>query len=617
MKNLRAIPWLLGLLLVTAGAEAQVALPLEFRQPQTTHNYSDQRGVPISQTAGTPPGSSGQQPTGNESTGIFVTPTPGQFRGFISFGAIPGLKQGDWLASSNSVTLQAGTTPFSGAVAVEMQLPRAVSDGTVIMVLRRAQIGAPYMSRQVSFAFGSVIAPPSKDEAGLLLSAANAGGYWLPEPHTTNGHTNSGYYWSPHARLVYASQAGPLAITWVKAAPIPLAQVVNYSNPNGSPSFRTNGANKFLLYTERYIVSGAAAKPPREMYWTQKGFRLGKSIVVPTARVGAVNVVYNNNFPRTVVTEYSGVGSTSPTDGSTNAVLQELRTLWYDEGQGAIYAYNAEGRVFVELLGDKRPDGTTYNPLGTEIVDVVKQPTPLDVTVELGERIIPPEGASLDDLRPDPVNQATGQSYAYQHNPNGTDKVEYYGTHETRNLNDYLVHWMETGEAGLFWPKLFGRYKLVWPTAVGKYSLYLRPTVATDAEAQLTAVPMQPENAPFIEYQDPLDFPRAKFTPDFKFYTFLDPSQPVHRSLLRFTSGENIGFERVFSWLDGNLRSTNFASSPIATNMDAWNGTTFEWPSALQAPRVVNQTAIVGERINAPSGEAGSITDQPYLAGHI
>ncbi len=617
MKNLRAIPWLLGLLLVTAGAEAQVALPLEFRQPQTTDNYSDLRGVPISQTAGTPPGSSGQQPTGNESTGVFVTPTPGQFRGFISFGAIPGLTQADWLAVSNSATLQAGTTPFSGAVATEMRLPRAVSDGAVLMVLRQAQIGAPFMSRQASFAFGSVIAPPLKNEGGLLLGDANATGYWLPEPHTLNGHTNSGYYWSPHARLVYASQAGPLAITWVKATPIPVAQVVNYSNPNGSPSFRTNGANKFLLYTERYIVSGAAAKPPKEMYWTQKGFRLGKPIVVPTARVGAVNVVYNNNFPRTVPSEYAGVGSTSPTDGSTNAVLQELRTLWYEEGQGTIYAYNAEGRVFVELLGDLRSDGKTYTPLGTEIVDVIKQPTPMDLTVELGERIIPPDGGSLDELRPSPVNQATSQPFAYQHDINGTDRTEYFGTHETHNLNDYLVHWMETGEAGLLWPKLFGRYKLVWPTAVAKYSLYLRPTVATDADAQLTAVPMQPENAPFIEYQDPLDFPRARFTPDFKFYTFLTPAQPVHRSLLRFTSGENIGFERVFSWLDGNLRSTNFAASSIATNMDAWNGNTFEWPNELQAPRVVNLTAVVGERINAPSGEPGSLTDQPYLAGYI
>jgi len=32
----------------------------------------------------------------------------------------------------------------------------------------------------------------------------------LPEPFTTTGHTNTGYYWSPNARKVYAIQPGPI-----------------------------------------------------------------------------------------------------------------------------------------------------------------------------------------------------------------------------------------------------------------------------------------------------------------------------------------------------------------------------------------------------------------------
>jgi len=617
MKNLRAIPWVLGLLLGTVGALAQ-ALPLEFQQQQTTYNYSDQRGVPIYSTNDLPRGSNGSPPGGNESTGVFVPPTAGQFRNFLFFGGVAGLKNSDWLAVSNTASLKAGTTAFSGLVAQQMKLPVALSNNVVVMVLRRAQIGAPYLSRRVSFAFGSIIPPPPTDEKGTLLSGPNAASYWLPEPFTTNGHTNSGYYWSPHARLVYAVQPGPLLITWVKSSPIPEATVTNWVNLLGTVSFRTNSGNKFQLYTESYIVSGGAVKPPRKMYWTQKGFQsIGKPIVVPTARVGAVNVVYNNNFPKAVASEFVGVGGTSPTDGSTNATLQELRTLWYDQAQGSIYAYNAEGRVFVELLGDLRNDGQTYAPLGTEIVDVSKQAIPSDVVIELAERIIPPEGGSLGELKPEPLNQATGQTFAFQHNPKGGDKVQYYATHETKNLNDYLVHWMEAGEAGLFWPKLFGRYQLVWPTEVVKYSLYVRPAVATDAEAQKTAVAMEPENAPFIEYQDPLDAPRANFTPDFKFYTFLEASQPVHRTLLRFTSAENIGFERVFSWLEGNLRTTNFASSSIATNLVGWNGTTFVWPNELVAPRVVNQTVPVGQRINPPVGEYGSTPGQTYLAGYL
>jgi hypothetical protein len=281
-----------------------------------------------------------------------------------------------------------------------------------------------------------------------------------------------------------------LNVTWVKAASYNTGNLpVAYTNPSGSERFRTNGANVFLLYSQNYLVSGSAVKPPRKMYWTQKSFQnIGKPISVPTARVGAVNIVYNNNFPLSVTNEYVGIGSTSPTDGTTNAPLPELRTLWFEQQQGNIYAYNAEGRVFLELLGDLRPDGRTYEPLGTEVVDVFKQPVPVDVTVELGERIVPPEGNDLETLVPEPINFVAGPGFAFRHDVVGGQRPSFYATRETRNLNDYLVHWMETGEAGLQWPKVFGRYQLVWPTEVAKYSLFVRPLVSDATGAQATAV---------------------------------------------------------------------------------------------------------------------------------
>lgn len=113
---------------------------------------------------------------------------------------------------------------------------------------------------------------------------------------------------------------------------------------------------------------------------------------------------------------------------------------------------------------------------------------------------------------------------------------------------------MEEGVAGLLWPRSFGRYELVWPTDMSRYSHYIRPLAATDADAALTAVVIEPENAPFLAYQDALDKPRAKFTPEFKFYTWLDEANPVHRTLLRFSSGENIAFERVLSVLNTEMK---------------------------------------------------------------
>jgi hypothetical protein len=602
--------WMAG---VGSIAVAQT-LPLEIRQPETTWNFRSLRGVPISSVAGTPAGSDGRMTNRNES-GSALLPTTNQFRGFVAFSGIPGLTSNQWVTVSNSAALKAGTGVFSSALATEMQLPRGFSNGVATIVFRRLQIGAPYLTRQVSFPFGSIVEAPVTDENGLPLSSAVVGNYWLPEPYTTNGHTNAPYYWSRHAGKVYAIQAGPISIRWIKAAYSTTVPSDYATNPG---NYSVNGGNYFRLFTANYLVSGSPVKPPRRMYWTEREFRLlGKPIAVPTARVGAVNVVYNNNFPRTVTSEFKGPGQTSPTDGSTNQPLQELRTLWYDQQQGNIYAYNQEGRVFVELLGDARADGQSRESLGFEIVDVVRQPTPLDVRTELGDRILPPPSGTLDALSPEPVLQVGGLAYAYTHTVEGREATELFATRETANLNDYLVHWMETGLEGLKWPSLFGRYELRWPSDPARYSHYVRPMVASESEAKETAVALPTSNAPVIEYQDPLDLPRAKLTEDFQFYTFLDPANPLHRSLLRYTSGERIAFERVFSWLDSQLKSTQFSGNPIASQLNGWNpanGTvTFADPYA--APRVIQDIADIGQRLTPPADEW--LPEDGYLAGHI
>ncbi len=541
--------------LASLDAAAQLVLPIEFR-----HVEGGETKLNAQWTTSQPPTA-----TGNESTGVHVDPTPGQFQNLVSLGGVPGLKQSDWEAVKTSSSLSAGNTAFSGALAEEMRLPRATVSGSVVMVLRRGHIGAPYLSRQVSFAFGSIVEAPGKDERGVLLGSTPNTAYWLPEPYSTDNHASAGYYWSPHARRVYAIQPGPLRITWRKATPYTAATApTDYVNPNGPASFQTDGANVFLLYTEIYLVSGSAAKPTRKMHWTEKGFQnLGVPVKVPEGRVGAVNIVYNSNFPKTVpqAEAYEGVGSSSPTDGTGQAQLEELRTLWFDQQLNSLYAYNREGRVFVELLGDQRQDGETYEQLGTEIVDVSKQAVPSDVTVELGERILPPEGGAVEALFPEPIRQVGGTQFAFSHGTGAESRRELYAVKETVNLNDYLVHWLETGEASLKWPKLFGRYRMIWPEDLAKYSHYMRPPATTEAAAAETAVYIDPENAPVIEYQDPLDRPRAKFTSELKFFTWLDAEHPVHRTLLRYVSGENLGFERVMSTLTTEMIAAVEASS--------------------------------------------------------
>ena len=506
---LLAMGWLLG------GTALAQALPLEFGEARNTPNYQSVRGVPISRVAGTPPGSDGRVPNSNESTGIYVQPTAGQFSTLSMLGGSSGRTQPVWAQLRNSAGLNAGTSPLTGAVAAEMGLPVGTNgSGAVVAFVRRMQMGSSLFVRRSSYSFGSVISVPVVGEDGTQLPTGTAQDYWLAEPYQVGSPETSGTYWSPHAGRLYAVQAGVISVTWIKAQSYTLGTVPNYVNAAGTRSFMTNGANVFLLYTQQYVVSGSPAKQPRNMYWTQKGFQgTGKPILVPTARVGAVNIVYNSAFPKTVPTEFRGIGTTSPADGSTNAPLAELRTLWYEQQIGQIYAYNAEGRVFVEVLGDAVGDGRRRQ-IGFEIVDVIQQPFPEDVRIELGERIVPPLDGDLAQLDPEPILQVGLPPYAYQDISATGGKTTYYATRETFNLNDYLVHWMETGVAGIRWPRYYGRYELRWPTDVAKYSLYVRPEVANDKEAEATAVELNPILVPILEYQDPLDRPRAQILVD-------------------------------------------------------------------------------------------------------
>ncbi|HXJ75475.1 MAG TPA: hypothetical protein VNM37_21650, partial [Candidatus Dormibacteraeota bacterium] len=184
---------LAGLLLLAARIQGQ-PLPLELHQNATLYNYLSQRGVPISSTVGNPPGSDGRAP--NPGTGIVGTTN--QFQALLSFGG--GVS---------------GPTPPQGGV----------SGGQVILV--RARIGHPLVGRTVTFYFGEIIPPPDKDEYGVDLAVANntvapprppalPSDYWLAEPYSTTGHSDSAYYWSPHAERVYATEPGPATVVWRK-----------------------------------------------------------------------------------------------------------------------------------------------------------------------------------------------------------------------------------------------------------------------------------------------------------------------------------------------------------------------------------------------------------------
>ena len=566
-------------------------------------NWQSYSGVPLSSTNGVPPGSDGRGPTVSQqfTNGLTTAPaSPNQFQTFVGFGAVP--VQGTTNLNPN--------TNFASNVQALNWPHGEDGSGNVLVVLRSAQVGAPYLGQQVSFLFGSVIPPPGTDENGITLPQGTALNYWLPAPYTTNGYTNAPYYWSPNAQAVFAIQAGGIDITWQKAVP-------TNAQPPDATNYVSEPGGWYRLYTQHYLVSGSAVKTPQKIYWTEGPFlSLGIPVEVPPAEVSDVNVIYNPNFPRRVDQAYVDPSQTPIVD--TN-MLTETRTLWFDSTRGQILAYNVEGRVFVELLGELNTDGVTRRFLGFEIVDVFKQATPQDVTINLGERITAyQDGRNDSGLFPSPINTISGQEFYYQQNVANSDQIALYATKETHNLNDFQVHWLQTGVAGLRWPFLFDRYHEVWPSDARLYSHYLRPLVSSETEAQLTAVQLPTGNAPFIQYQDPLDRPRANFTPTYAFYTYLVPQYPAHRTLLRYTSSEQVAFERVFSWLDIGIKSNALFANSVATNLTAWDPghEVFNFgPQVYLTPYAVTQAVAVATRISPPSTEIWNGSN--YWAGYI
>ncbi len=544
-----------ALLLAQSAAAASFA---EIEQDMTEYNRATKRGVPLSSELGNPAGSDGRGPSGGGGN----LATENQFQSVISFGGVVAPATPGSLDVSKSYAANHGN----------IGLPVGKIDGLPRIVLHRSLVGAPYVHRRVSLHFGSVIPPPSVRANGQPLpEGMSPEDYWRPEPFTDATHEQNGYYWSRHARKVFAIQAGPIDIIWRKAVPEVLAE-----DPEGFMQGETHdksGNNYFQLRKVTQVATGSAVKPAKHMYWTEGVFRdHGYPVNLPQASVSAVKIVYNNNFPERVEEAYVAEGQSFILDHQTpeerDKLLQEKRTLWYDDAQRQIHAYNREGRVFVELLGDNQPDGASKVHLGFEIVDVFRQPNPHAVVVDLGDRL-PAYQDRRDDseLFPIPILRVGGTSFTFQHPTPGREQSTFYAVAETGNLNDVLLHWLEPSVQGIRWPLRFVRYQQIWPTDVARYSHYVRPRVTTEMEAAETAVKLPSENVPALVYQDPLDRPRGALdTSKFTYYSFLDDAHAAHRALLRLTSGENIAFERIFSWLDTNLIQENLANT-VATNL--------------------------------------------------
>ena len=116
--------------------------PLELQQDATLYNYQAVNGAPLSPTAGTPAGSDGRGPNPVNNLPTQLPLTPGQFQGVVTYGALVRPQKAADLVSGANLAQNAEV----------LNLPRNKAAGVVMI---RARIGSPFLSRGVSFLFGA------------------------------------------------------------------------------------------------------------------------------------------------------------------------------------------------------------------------------------------------------------------------------------------------------------------------------------------------------------------------------------------------------------------------------------------------------------------------------
>jgi hypothetical protein len=136
-------------------------LPIQGDAALDRNNERRSSGVPLSNVAGTPPGSDGRAPAPGEAneSGSFNDAAPGQFLPWLPFAG--GVVPIDWVTKGVAPTLT-GTTAI-GAALRDMQLPSAARGSNVVFYARSLAAGAPYITKATPYSFGSILPIPDID----------------------------------------------------------------------------------------------------------------------------------------------------------------------------------------------------------------------------------------------------------------------------------------------------------------------------------------------------------------------------------------------------------------------------------------------------------------------
>ena len=504
---------------------------------------------------------------------------------------------------SNIVETSGSAGPISPAASVTSRYP---SSGTI--VLQRASIGTTFASGVPRYFLGDRITPPLTyvNSSGAIVTPASD--FWRAEPvrpeeiitnpsglplKDSTGATiaNTGgvivpalaagtyesFYYSEHAKSVFAYQPGQVQVWWRSKLP--------------------DGSNNYVLVKETFSVSSATTHPVRTLYWTEKGFN-GPRVTVPGGRIVTVNPVYSNVFPSTVPTEYTTPGASPPADPNAQPAA-ELRTVWFEKnnGVGELHAYNVSGRIFVEYLGPVSADGT-HEFLGADVVEVSQAANSKTLTVNLGEEIRP--GIEDRTLTALPVaDNGSVNYYGSVSRPDGS--LAYYAERENTIEDRVVFYWLESLDAAippasglapgllLDWPKYLHKYLQVWPDNVDSFAHYTVGMNGSSLDSG-TGLKFEGGKIPALIFQDDLEQDEAAIDAVSQRLLVGLGGDQMNRTLLKFT-GDNgaVWYVRLMTQAEGR---NGFQEGDGGTALSG--------------------TAYVGKRIDPPSSD---YTTAGFVAG--
>ncbi|MFT6863681.1 MAG: hypothetical protein ACJAVK_002242, partial [Akkermansiaceae bacterium] len=332
-----------------------------------------------------------------------------------------------------------------------------------------SNLGYAFSAGAPDFSYGGEITPPLKDLSGGILTLARARDYWRGEPARPGEEIQIGgdiaaipvlsdfnerYYYSPHAERLFASQTGRISLTWVTAQP--------------------DGSGNFGTLIQSYTISSGTSLVSRQMYWTEVNYKAPK-VQVPTGIVQDLKFIYHDRFPETVSAGDDNDPSIPDDRVIPGGVAEELvpaTTVWFDRNLKMLLAYNVEGRVIIEYLGNPRGNAgdELREHLGLEIVEIRKELTPVTVETVIGEQLLPSSapGVILSDLDYTPVQvSAAGPPVAPHFVEN---RPVYYGIEENLQAPNAEFYWLEEGSHTLLWPEFRNNYLIEWPDDVSGFA---------------------------------------------------------------------------------------------------------------------------------------------------